>query len=231
MMNMKKGILCASLALNVALIALVIFLLNTKAASKSTDFSFGESGDTAFLVNVEDNDIVFMGEDRFSNCNWSVFLAKENVKSLAISGNTILEDMDRLDQYFKNVQPSQFFLMYGEQELLSGKQVGQIATDYTKFLTELKQRFPATEVVLMTVLPISKSMDHDFTVSMAEKIRGLNIHIKAMANNFGYSCIDMCQEFSDNLGGLSIAYGGANGFYLSRTGYVVMKSRIKDYLE
>ncbi len=227
---MENKLLKISVALNVVLAVVVAFLLLKGNKVENATLTQGV-GPSAYSVSVEDGDVVFMGADRLAECKWSFFLANEKVKSLAINRNTIADDIKRLDMVFNGVTPSQFFLMYGEEELLQNETVGKIVSDYSSLLSALKERFPATEVVVMSTLPISKPTDHEFNVKMAANVQNLNMLVKSLVYQKGYSFIDMEKDFSDDEGGLALDYGGADGFYLSRVGYVVMKSRIKDYLK
>lgn len=226
---MENKLLKISVALNVVLSVVVAFLLLKGNKVENATLTQGV-GPSAYSVSVEDGDVVFMGADRLAECKWSFFLANEKVKSLAINRNTIADDLKRMDMVFDGVNPTKFFLMYGEEELLNDEPVGKIASDYNRLLSELKTRYPATEVVVMSTLPISKPSDHEFNLKMAENVKNLNALVKASAYKNGYPFIDMLEEFSDDEGGLALDLGGADGFYLSKVGYVVLKSRIKDYL-
>lgn len=226
--KMKQWALVASLLLNVVLIALLVV---AKVAPSDDSSSRVNRKSAAYHVTVNNGDIVFMGEDRFADCSWPFFLANDKVKNLAIDRNTIREDINRMDMVFDGVQPAQFFLMYGEEELLSGKTVGEAATDYANLLGELKKRFPATEVVVVSTLPISNPTDNEFNIDMSDKIQKLNMLVKSYAYKYDYPFLDVQKEFTDASGGLVLDYGGADGFNLSHVGYVILKSRIKDYLK
>lgn len=223
--------LAISLLLNgllaIAVIGLSFQLMKLKEEKPS---SFVKTAPKSFEVEVTNDDIVFMGEDRIEDCKWAHLLAKDNVKTLAFAGNTIEEDVRRMDALFKNAQPLKIVLMYGEQELYAGATVGEIATSYGKLLSALKERFPATEVIVISTLPVNKFSDHDYNLEMAENTSKLNMLIKSYAFKNGYPFIDVFKDFSDAEGILSTDYVGGDGFSLMRQAYTIIKSRLKDYL-
>ncbi len=224
---MKNKLLYISLAANLLLsVLLVVVWMGRSSSDKSASLS---NKDVAYNVKVNDGDVVVMGSDRMADCKWSFFLADDRVKNLAVNRNTIADDLKRMDMNFNGVAPQKFFLMYGEQELVDDEPVGTIAANYGKLLDELKRRFPATEVVVISTLPISRFHDPAYSQKMATNIKTLNALVKSMAYKNDYPFLDLFDEFSDE-GNLALDLGGADGFYLTKTGYIVLKSRMKDFL-
>lgn len=223
---MKNRLLYISLAMNLLLAVLLVVVWSKNTAGEAASVS---RKDVAYNVKVNDGDVVMMGSDRMADCQWSFFLADDRVKNLAVNRNTIAEDLKRMDMNFNGVAPQKFFLMYGEQELVDDVPVGNIASNYGKLLEELKRRYPSTEVVVISTLPISRFHDPAYSQKMATNIKTLNALVKSMAYKNDYPFLDLFDEFSDE-GNLALDLGGADGFYLTKTGYIVLKSRIKDFL-
>lgn len=223
---MKNRLLYISLAMNLLLTVLLVVVWSKNASGEAASVS---RKDVAYNVKVNDGDVVMMGSDRMADCQWSFFLADDRVKNLAVNRNTIAEDLKRMDMNFNGVAPQKFFLMYGEQELVDDVPVGNIASNYGKLLEELKRRYPSTEVVVISTLPISRFHDPAYSQKMATNIKTLNALVKSMAYKNDYPFLDLFDEFSDE-GNLALDLGGADGFYLTKTGYIVLKSRIKDFL-
>ena len=224
-----KILLFASLALNVVLGGLLAYQYFFRP--EKSDMPVVESVAPAFQMEVKDNDVVFMGESRLGACNWAVFLSDETCRTLAFDGNTIDDENKRLDQLFKDVSPRKFILMYGEKELLDGEEVGQIAEKYERLVSRLKERFPSTECVLMSVLPVWKENDNEFNLAMSSKIKNLNIFVKTIASRHDYPYIDLFKELSTAEENLNPRYGKPGGFKLNQTAYVIMRERIRDYLK
>ncbi len=181
-------------------------------------------------VELNDDDVVFMGEDRMGSCVWSMMMSNERCKTLAFRGNTLKADINRLDLLFKDVSPRKFFMMYGEQELADGCDVGEISQDYDRLVAGLKDRFPSTEFVLLTVLPMGRQGSNESNLAMTDKLNALNIFVRSIASRYGYPCVDMFKEFATPEGLLNPYYDTADGFHLNYSAYVLLKERLGDYM-
>ncbi len=228
---MKNKLFIGSLALNVILAVLCLYLSLGKVIDKSSNTESGSAPAFLSQTSVNDDDVIFMGEDRLANCDWSVFLADETCKTLAFKGNNLDDDSKRLALLFPNVTPSEIFMMYGEQELLQGKNVGDFAEEYGAFVSRIQERFPSTEVIIMSVLPMWKEHDNQFNVDMAENVKKLNILLKLLANQKGYSFLNLYPDFVDVNGYMNSRFCSSDGMALRHSAYIIMKDRIKDYIK
>ncbi|MBR4712513.1 MAG: hypothetical protein IKP27_02395 [Paludibacteraceae bacterium] len=231
-MKNNRFLLIASLALNVVLTCVCLYGHFSKGEEnvRRVAISQEKSVAPAFQMEVNDDDIVFMGEVRLGACNWSMLLANERCKTLAFRSNTLQEENNRLDMLFKDVSPRKFFLMYGEQELLDGAEVGEISQEYERLVARLKERFPSTEIVLMTVLPMGRQGSNELNLAMTQKVNTLNIFVRSIASRYGYPCIDMSKEFVTPEGLLDPHYSTPDGFHLNYAAYVTLKERVNDFV-
>lgn len=231
-MKNNRFLLIASLALNVVLTGVCLYGHFSKGEEnvRRVAISQEKSVAPAFQMEVNDDDIVFMGEVRLGACNWSMLLANERCKTLAFRSNTLQEENNRLDMLFKDVSPRKFFLMYGEQELLDGAEVGEISQEYERLVARLKERFPSTEIVLMTVLPMGRQGSNELNLAMTQKVNTLNIFVRSIASRYGYPCIDMSKEFVTPEGLLDPHYSTPDGFHLNYAAYVMLKERVNDFV-
>lgn len=228
----NRLLLIASLALNVVLLGVCLYdhFIRDDRDVRMADVSSDKGVVPAFQMEVHDGDIVFMGESRLGSCNWSMLLANERCKTLAYSGNTLKDELNRINLLFKDVSPRRFFLMYGEQELLDGREVGEISQDYERLVSLLKERFPSTEIVLMTVLPMGRQGSNELNLAMTQKVNTLNIFVRSIASRYGYPCIDMSKEFVTPEGLLDPHYSTPDGFHLNYAAYVTLKERVNDFV-
>lgn len=227
---MKNKLFVGSFVLNVILAALCLYLSWDKVADKTNSLK----EDTQFLLSqnsVNDGDVVFLGEDRLAGCDWSAFLGDEACKTLAFKGNNLDDDSKRLALLFPNVTPRKIFMMYGEQELLQGMEVGEFVDEYSAFLSRIQERFPSTEVVLLSVLPMWKEYDNQFNLTMSRNIKTLNVLLKLLADQKGYPFLNLYSDFVDAEGNMDSRFCSSDGAVLKHSVYVIMKDRIKDYVK
>lgn len=185
----------------------------------------------ALSVHVEDDDVVFMGERRFAACDWSSMLENDKIKVLAFDGNTIRADISRIDKLFGVSRPSRIFLMYGEEELMRGEIVGDIAEEYEELVKNLQAHFPYCEIVIFSIPPFSMDRnDRENTADVAERVSKLNIFVKMIAIRYNYTFADVARAFSAEDGTLNDKFC-ADGLELSDLGNMVLKSWIKDYMD
>ena len=228
----NRFLLIASLSLNVVLSGVCLYdhFVKDERDVRVADVPSGKNVAPAFQMEVNDGDVVFMGESRLGSCNWSMLLANERCKTLAYSGNTLKDELNRINLLFKDVSPRRFFLMYGEQELLDGHEVGEISQDYERLVFLLKKRFPSTEFVLITVLPMGMQGDNEKNLAMLSKLQTLNIFVRSIASRYDFPYIDMYKDFATPEGMLNPRYGTMDGFHLNYAAYVTLKERINDYM-
>ncbi|MBR3518573.1 MAG: hypothetical protein IKN77_00450 [Paludibacteraceae bacterium] len=223
-----KILLSVSLLLNVVLAYMCWHKSGTQDNSQSSVMP-GQPP-LAFQMEVSDGDIVFLGESRLGACNWSLLLADDRCQTLAYNGNDLKSDIERMKHLFKGVSPERFILMYGEAELLSGMEVGEIAEQYEQLVGVLKERFPATEVVLLSVLPMRNPNDNNFNLTMSDKVKNLNIFLKTIASRHDYPYVNLYADFVTAEGTLNPEYSLTDGFFLNKVAYIIAKDRLKEFL-
>lgn len=221
----KKSFFITLSVATVVLACLAIFLI------RGNDLPSDLENDTFPLsVQLADDDVVFMGERRFAACDWPSMLENDNIKVLAFDGNTIRADISRIDKLFGVSRPSRIFLMYGEEELLRGEIVGDIAEEYEELVKNLQEHFPYCEIVIFSVPPFSMDRnDRKNTADVAERVSKLNIFVKMIAMRYNYTFADVARTFSTEDGTLNDKFT-TDGFELSDLGNMVLKSWIKDYM-
>lgn len=223
-----KVLLSVSLLLNIVLAYMCWHKSDTQDNSQSVVVP-GQPP-LAFQMNVSDGDIVFLGESRMGACNWSLLLANDKCQTLAYNGNSLKSDIERMKHLFKDVSPEKFILMYGEAELLGGMEIGEIAEQYEQLIRILKERFPATEVVLVSVLPLRNPNDNNFNLTMSAKVKNLNIFLKSIASRYDYPYVNLYADFVTDEGTLNPEYSLLDGFFLNRDAYIIAKDRLKEFL-
>lgn len=224
-MKKKSFFITLSVATSVVVCLVLVLLFRGKDHA-----SVAEDNVNILSVHVEDDDVVFMGERRFAACDWSSMLENDKIKVLAFDGNTIRADISRIDKLFGVSRPSRIFLMYGEEELIRGEIVGDIAEEYEELVKNLQEHFPYCEIVIFSVPPFSMDRnDRKNTADVAERVSKLNIFVKMIAMRYNYTFADVARTFSTEDGILNDKFS-TDGFELSDLGNMVLKSWIKDYM-
>ncbi len=179
---------------------------------------------------VREGDVVFLGESQMGACDWSSLFGDESCRTLAFDGNDLRNETERVKLFPEGVSPRIFFLMFGERELLDGMVVGEIAEEYGQFVGLLKERFPATEVVLLSVLPMWRPTDNDFNLTMSVKVKNFNIFVKTIASRYDYSYVHLYGDFVTPEGTMNPIYSSWDGASLNESAYAVIKDRLKEFL-
>lgn len=123
--------------------------------------------------------------------------------------------LDRLDTSIAALQPRKIYLMIGVNDMLpGGPPMDNMITAYGYLLHELKELAPGAEVVVHSILPVSKP---EFSY-MHEPIKELNSYIKKLAAFRGMKYVDLYSRFADEQGLLKKELTN-DGVHLTPAGY------------
>jgi len=123
--------------------------------------------------------------------------------------------IDRLDTSVKALEPERVFLMIGVNDMLpGGAPMENMVEAYDYLLDQIKANAPEAEIVVQSILPVSKPDFH----YMHEPIRQLNKEIQRMAAEKGMRFIDLHSRFKNEKGELK-AELTKDGVHLTPEGY------------
>lgn len=245
MKTRSKIIVIISVSLNLVLIVFCVLLANKagyfrkavpeQAAAPSQSNSSGNeaiSDNPQFdmresLFNImpdTESDIIFLGDSITQRCEWSELLPDYNVKNRGIDSDTTTGVLKRIDEII-NMNPQKIFLLIGINDIGKGKTTDEISTNYNEILSEIKTKIPDTEVYAQSVLPINE----EGTVVKNDQIVDLNSSISAMAEEYGYTYVDLYSLMIDSDNEMKSVYTG-DGTHLTGDAYLVWEEAIEQYL-
>lgn len=173
------------------------------------------------------NEIIFLGDSITDECEWAELLENPNIKNRGISGDTINLMMKRLNEILES-KPKQIFLMVGINDFFQNdKSAQELAEDYKKILTEIRNKSPNTQVFIQSVLPVNKTK-YKIKVDNGNIVK-LNFYLKELAQEFSWQYIDLFYHLSDSKNQLDSSYT-LDGLHLNGQGYLVWKQVIEKYI-
>ena len=174
------------------------------------------------------NSIVFLGDSITALEDWNASFKVPCIINAGISGNTTDDILSRLSVAIIS-KPKKLFLMIGINDLLRGKDISYVLTNYETILNKIKSESPNTIVYIQSVLPINNDISKIGTVD-SQKIIALNDKLKSLAKENNVFFIDLYPSFCGADHKMYKKYA-ADGVHPSFAGYAVWKSMISQYME
>ena len=137
----------------------------------------------------------------------------------------------RLKTSLYDLVPSKIVLMIGINDINSGRTNDEIIADYTAILDGIKSNLPSAKVICESVLPMNSKVENwgiDLAKATAQ-IKDLNVKLKALVEEKGYTFVDLFPLFADENDHLISAYT-EDGLHPIAAGYQVWTSVLKPYL-
>ena len=171
--------------------------------------------------------IVFLGDSITALNDWNSLLKYPCIINAGIPGNTTDNIKSRLDAAI-SIKPQKLFLMMGINDLLRGKDVSYVLTNYEITLNDIKMQLPGTKIYMQSVLPINNDISKIGKIE-PQKIIELNTKLKELAEKNKIQFIDLYPFFcgADNKMYKEYAY---DGVHPSPAGYAVWKNLIEKYI-
>lgn len=178
---------------------------------------------------VDSTDIVMLGNSLTNGCEWHELLGMPNVKNRGITADVIAGISERLPAIVKG-QPAKIFLMTGVNDISHDLPVGEIADDYARLIDQIREQMPNTKLYVQSCLPVNIS--YGLYARMADKedeIVDLNAALQAMAQEKGFTYIDLWTPFADEDGHMRRELTN-DGLHLLGQGYLVWRDCILPYI-
>jgi lysophospholipase L1-like esterase len=171
--------------------------------------------------------IMFLGDSLTEQGQWAELLKNSYVINRGINGDSTAGVLHRLDGVIAD-DPSKIFLMIGTNDIWNqNKSVSQILTNYRLILETLKDKLPQTKVYIQSNLPVN---NNNFTIKINNnQIYSLNSKLEKLAEELGYTYIDLATKLRDNDGQLNSKYT-LDGVHLNGLGYGVWAEVLKPFL-
>jgi len=222
---MKKRILILSLVVNLILTAvLVIFVQKSggwnfliyKLKTNPIAGTYDHKKNQYDLLDITEEDIVFLGNSLTEFGNWSEFFKNEKIKNRGIAGDVTEGILKRLSPILKG-KPKKIFLMIGVNDLLFHSPQKTLGF-YQEIVKTIRAKSPQTKLILQSLLPVNEQVK-----SMPIKnsdILTLNLGIEKIANSEELLFINLHSHFLDGKGRLDEKYT-KDGIHLDASGYLL----------
>ncbi len=181
------------------------------------------------LLPIEPTDIVMLGNSLTNGCEWHELLGLPNVKNRGISSDVIQGVADRM-QPIINGQPAKIFLLTGVNDVSHNLGVDSISGAYGRLIDMIRTQCPNTKLYVESMLPINIS--YGMYSRMADKeqqIRDINDRLAAMAEEKGFTWIDLYPHFMDSEGHMRKEFTN-DGLHLLGPGYIQWRDVIMPYV-
>ena len=172
-----------------------------------------------------DHPVVFLGDSITYGGDWSALFPESPVENRGIGGDTTLGLLNRLDQIIA-IKPAKVFLMIGTNDLCYGRPIPKIMENYRIILNRFHAELPNTPIYIQSFLPFNDILFPARGLRSNSEIRKLNIHIQALAKEFGYPYLDLSLKMANPDGLLPVEYT-SDGLHLSDKAYLVWRENIK----
>ena len=114
--------------------------------------------------------------------------------------------------------------MIGTNDINGGKSTDDLIANYTKILQEISINLPDTQVYCMSIIPQNYTFTADADKN-AVKILEANARIETLANQFGYTYVDIFDDLADE-NNILIAQYTDDGLHLNHLGYIVWTNKL-----
>lgn len=167
------------------------------------------------VVQVPAGATVFAGDSLTDHADWSILLGDARAVNFGIAGDTSDGLLQRVDDITRH-QPARVFLMIGINDVSGHVAPEVILANYRQILQRIHATSPGTQVVVQSVLPVSK------WEALNAPIRRLNAQLQAVAAQQGAGFLDLHSAFTDASGKLDARYT-FDGLHLNGEGYLLWR--------
>lgn len=160
------------------------------------------------VLEVDSNDIVFIGNSITDMHCWAEAFGAENILNRGNSGALAIEILENIETYISG-HPKKVFLMIGTNDLGSGYSPKYVADIFRKIVDRIHEESPETEIFLESILPSNVG------IRTTENEQIVNELIKEIANDYNATYIDLwdhlisiCINQKHSLDGLHLKASG-----------------------
>ncbi|MGM0376852.1 MAG: GDSL-type esterase/lipase family protein [Bacteroidota bacterium] len=169
-------------------------------------------------VKVTPWNVVFLGNSIIERGMWSEWFPAVPVLNRGIGGDNVWGVYNRLEPVLKG-EPAKIFLLIGINDLGRGIPVKMIASKYEQIIKKVIAESPDTRMVLQTVLPLNEeNLAFDYLEGATPQIEALNRHIRAFAEQYKLSLVDLHKHFADDESQMPEGFV-VDGLHLNAEGY------------
>lgn len=170
--------------------------------------------------------IMFLGNSITEGADWRKLLKDSTVINRGISGDITFGVLNRADDVIKR-KPSKLFILIGINDLFKEIPDEVILQNIFSFVRIIKSGTPKTEVFIQSILPVNKSFKNfPKNYDKEEHILTINAQLKKLNKHFGYTYIDLYNQFTNTNQLLEEKYS-FDGLHLNASGYTLWAEILK----
>ena len=145
-------------------------------------------------------DVVFLGDSITQKIEWADFFPGLTVANRGIGSDTTRGVLARLDSVIA-LKPSVVSCMLGINDIAQRYTTEEIVQSYQKIFTQLRKELPEVQIVVNSVLPVTK--DH---MIQNESVIALNQALSSLCEEENVTYLDVYYRFIDEEGDLRPEY-------------------------
>lgn len=170
--------------------------------------------------------IVFLGNSITEQGWWEFLLPGLKVVNRGIGGDNTYGMLDRLPEIL-DFAPRKIFLMAGINDLSTGYPVADVADNIAAMLDLIRERVPACEVYVQSVLtPNDSVLAYEYIKGKRELVRELNAQLRMLCAARGVTYVDVAPLLSDAEGQVRTALT-KDGIHLHPAAYRLWVDHLK----
>ena len=204
-------------------VTLTLFAITRVAVERIERNHYLQRADLYRHTKIEKGDIVFLGDSITDGGCWDELFPDLKIKNRGINADDTVGVLDRVDDYLMG-EPAALFILIGTNDLnfWAYRHDNEILANYREILARCQRITPSTKVFVESILPRGKRY--------AKHIKALNIQLEKLANEFGYTFINLFPHFADENGALKKEFNNDH-LHLMASGYEVWVKILTPYLD
>ena len=165
-----------------------------------------------------DGTAVFLGDSITDFCDLGYYYPGLNAVNAGISGDVTGRMQERLEEDVFSHEPDILILLGGINDLFLGYSDGQIVANLTAIVDETLARFPDAAVLVQSIYPVAEGPD----LTVTGHIRSINGQLEALAEEHGYTYVDVYSALCTDDGRLEESYS-YDGLHPNDAGYQAVR--------
>ena len=193
--------------------------------------------------NIRKGQILFVGSSLMEHFPVNEILVNRGldlaIYNRGISGCTIPELLESMDEQIFDLEPSVIFINIGTNDISRPEETeDDLYRDYKKVLKQIKEKLPLAKVYMMAYYPVNPALASEIQAwpeaaeaarLRKERLPWANDVVRRLAAEFGYEYIDVNEGLYDGAGELKRELS-TDGIHMWPEAYEMIFDNMKDYL-
>ncbi len=160
--------------------------------------------------------IAFLGDSITASGDWAAWLTDERVVNLAVSGETTLGLLSRVNDIIAE-RPDEICLLIGTNDVGSNRSVEHIVRNIQMLLVELRRELPDVKILVQSIMPRDRKY--------SGRIQEANIHLWQFAPTVHALYLDLWPALADDSGAIRSEFS-RDALHLTDAGYEAWRAEL-----